>query len=55
MHSFFGDCATHYLKDKELLERVQHRFTRMFKDLRQGVMMKDIEEFKLVDFRGEAK
>jgi len=24
-----------YLRDKELLERVQHRFTRMFKDLRQ--------------------
>ena len=27
--------SPHYLKDKELLERVQHRFTRMFKDLRQ--------------------
>jgi len=25
----------HYLKDKELLERVQHRFARMFKDLRK--------------------
>jgi len=24
-----------YFKDKELLESVQHRFTRMFKDLRQ--------------------
>jgi len=32
-------CASawspHYVKDKELLERVQHRFTRMFKDLRE--------------------
>jgi len=28
--------SPHYLKDKELLERVQHRFTRMFKDLRQS-------------------
>jgi len=27
--------SPHYLKDKELLERVQLRFTRMFKDLRQ--------------------
>jgi len=27
--------SPHYLKDKELLERVQHRFTRMFKYLRQ--------------------
>ena len=27
--------SAHYLKDKELLERIQHRFTRMFKDLRQ--------------------
>jgi len=26
--------SPHYVKDKELLERVQHRFTRMFKDLR---------------------
>ena len=26
--------SPHYLKDKELIERVQHRFTRMFKDLR---------------------
>jgi len=28
--------SPHYLKEKkELLKRVQHRFTRMFKDLRQ--------------------
>ena len=27
--------SRHYLKDKELLERVQHRFMRKFKDLRQ--------------------
>jgi len=27
--------SPHYLKDKKLLERVQHRFTRMFKHLRQ--------------------
>ena len=24
--------SSYYLKDKELLERVQHRFTHMFKD-----------------------
>jgi len=27
--------SPHYQKDKELLERVQHRFTRMFRHLRQ--------------------
>ena len=27
--------SPHYLKDKELIERVEHRFTRMFKDLRR--------------------
>jgi len=26
--------SPHYVKDKELLERVQHRFMRMFTDLR---------------------
>lgn len=26
--------SPHYVKDKQLLERVQHRFTRMFKELR---------------------
>ena len=26
--------SPHYVKDKALLERVQHRFTRLFKDLR---------------------
>jgi len=26
--------SPHYVKDKELLERVQYRFTHMFKDLR---------------------
>jgi len=26
--------STHYTKDKELLERVQHRFTRMIKEVR---------------------
>jgi len=27
--------SPHYTKDKDLLERVQHRFTRMFPDLRK--------------------
>jgi len=30
-----GAWSPHYLKDKELRERVQHRFTRMFDNLRQ--------------------
>jgi len=29
--------SPHYLKDKELLERVQHRFMHMFK----GIMVRD--------------
>ena len=31
----------HYEKDKVLLEKVQRRFTRLFKDLRSRNMMKD--------------
>ena len=27
--------SPHYKKDKELLEKIQHRFTRLFKELRQ--------------------
>jgi len=49
-------CASawspHYLKDKELLERVQHGFTRMFKDLRQrnyGERLKSLNLLTLED------
>ena len=48
--------STHYVKDKELLERVQHRFTRMFKDLREkDYGERPVESFKFVDLRGEVK
>jgi len=42
-HLEYGVSAwsPHYLKDKELLEKVQHRFTRMFKNLRQWNYGKD--------------
>ena len=42
--------SPHYLKDKELLERVQHRFTRTFKDLRQmnyGEILKSLNLWTL--------
>ena len=38
--------APHYVKDKELLEKVQHRFTRLFKDLR------DMEYLQRLDCLG---
>jgi len=44
----------HYLKDKELLERVQHRFTHMFKDLRQrdyGERLKSLNLWTLEERR----
>jgi len=36
-HLEYGVVAwsPHYVKDRELLERVQHRFTRMFPDLKE--------------------
>jgi len=46
--------SPHYFKDKELLERVQHRFTRMFKDLRQrnyGERLKSLNLWPLEERR----
>jgi len=38
---------SHYLKDKELHERVQHRFTHMFNDLRQRNYGERLKSLKL--------
>jgi len=46
--------SPHCLKDKELLERVQHRFTCMFKDLRQrnyGERLKSLNFWTLEERR----
>jgi len=46
--------SPHYLKDKELLERVQHRFTHLFKNLRQrdyGERLKSLNLWTLEDRR----
>jgi len=46
--------SPHYLKDKELLERVKHRFTRMFRDLRQrnyGERLKSLNLWTLEERR----
>ena len=37
----------HYTKDKHLLEKVQHRFTRLFPDLRKLDYYKRLEHLKL--------
>jgi len=39
--------SPHYVKDKELLEKVQHRFTRMFPDFRNLPYLQRLEEMKL--------
>jgi len=39
--------SPHYVKDKELLERIQHRFTRMIPELRNLPYLKRLEELKL--------
>jgi len=39
--------SPYYVKDKELLEKVQHRFTRMFPDLRNLPYLQRLEELKL--------
>ena len=38
---------SHYVKDKELLERIQHRFTRMIPELRNLPYLRGLEELKL--------
>jgi len=46
--------SPHYLKDEELLQRVQHRFTRIFKDLRQkdyGERLKSLNLWTLEEMR----
>ena len=37
--------SPHYKKDKELLEKIQHRFTRLFKELRQLNIMQNVFMF----------
>jgi len=37
----------HYIKDKELLERVQHRFTRMIKEVRGKDYLDRLKELNL--------
>ena len=39
--------SPHYVKDKELLERIQHRFTRMIPELRNLPYLQRLEELKL--------
>ena len=40
-------CVPHYLKDKELIERIKHRFTRMFPELRKLPYLLRLEYLKL--------
>jgi len=39
--------SPHYVKDKELLEKVQHRFIKMFPDLRKLPYLQRLRELKL--------
>jgi len=39
--------SPHYAKDKELIERIQHRFTRMFPELRKLPYLRRLEYLKL--------
>jgi len=39
--------TSHYIKDKELLERVQHRFTRMIKEVRDKDYLDRLKELNL--------
>ena len=39
--------SPHYTKDKELLERVQHRFTRMIKKVRDKDYLDRLKELNL--------
>jgi len=46
--------SPHYTKDKELLEHVQHRFTRMIKEVQNKDYI-DRLRLKALDFEGKAK
>jgi len=39
--------SPHYVKDKELIERIQHRFTRMFPELRKLPYLRRLDYLKL--------
>ena len=39
--------SPHYVKDKELIDRIQHRFTRMFPELRKLPYLRRLEYLKL--------
>ena len=39
--------SPHYVKDKELIERIQQRFTRMFPDLRRLAYLRRLQHLKL--------
>jgi len=38
--------SPHYVKDKELIERIQHRFTRMFPELRKLPYLRRLDYLK---------
>ena len=39
--------SPHYVKDKEVIERIQHRFTRMFPELRKLPYLRRLKYLKL--------
>ena len=39
--------SPHYTKDKDMLERVQHRFTRMIKEVRDKDYLNRLKELSL--------
>ena len=43
--------SPHYVKDKALLEKVQHRFTRLFPDLRTTEYEARLEVLRLVSLK----
>jgi len=44
---FIPAWSPHYVKDKELIERIQHRFTRMFPELRKLPYLRRLDYLKL--------
>ena len=52
-HVEYGCCAwnPYYKKDNELLERIQHRYTKMIKDMRDKDRLKCLRLWKLEERR----
>ena len=55
-HVEYCSCAwNHYKKDKELLEKIQHRYTKMIINMREKTYEKRMKSLGVMDIRRASK